>query len=485
MPFNPSFSYPLYPTEEQAVPGRAAWRGLFDTIGSIPKTRDEAIKRQLANELSRYENEIKRPYAEHSNEFAGADLAYQKTKAPDAYSQMALREAQRKTYEAELPWIGTKHQVALMNAATRNKELVNAVTNNFRQFTQTPQGLAILKNDPRLADAIYQAMINQAQDITGQQFNDMPGAPQPQQPQQRQAQQEMPSLQEQLGIGNSPANTGYPYTPIPTRPETGETSSEGQMLVDRIRSYLNKESGQEPEQPEVAQAPPDLSKPQSRKDIIKDIQDSAADQYVKLTWPPDVKKRLYAGDRFKATVPMVIQNFELAKEYFSPQGRKLLLQDIKKGTGKNAVTPPRYQAYKNFVQGIEQLNVQGAFLEGVPADQISRGQYHKVFDIDTFFNNPESAQQTLETAINLGLQADEANRSRPGELVERAPKSENTEQPSASVAAPKVHQLKNGDYLVVYSNGTTKEYTKQGLEETAKANNISVTEVKRRLGITK
>lgn len=157
--------------------------------------------------------------------------------------------------------------------------------------------------------------------------------------------------------------------------------------------------------------------------MVKAIQEGSEDAYVRTNYPSDIKKRLYAGDRYKATVPQVLENFSKAKVYFSPGGVIQLKKDEASATKDKRVSPS-LQAYRKFKQGIEQLNVQGAFLEGVPADQISRGAYNKIYDIDMFLNNPEDAEDTLHNAIQLGLTADEANRSRPGSLIHPGSKDE-------------------------------------------------------------
>jgi len=153
----------------------------------------------------------------------------------------------------------------------------------------------------------------------------------------------------------------------------------------------------------------------TEKDIIKDIQKGAADNYEKTNLPADTKKRLYSGERFKVTVPSVLENFQKASVYFGPQGRAKLVKDQKNALSSGRRSP-ELQAYYNFEQGLEQLKVQGAFLEGVPADIPSRTAYAKIYDINKFFNNPTDAMGQLQYAIKLALMADKANQSSLSEI---------------------------------------------------------------------
>lgn len=153
-----------------------------------------------------------------------------------------------------------------------------------------------------------------------------------------------------------------------------------------------------------------LPKDSSRMDLIKDIQRGAADAYEKINLPADTKKRLYAGARFKSSVPSVMENAQLASVYFGPEGQVRLKKDQARA-GIDKRVSPNLQAYRKFHQGLEQLKVQGAFLEGVPADQISRKAYSQVYDISNFFTNPTDAMDQLKYAIDLAMMADEANTS--------------------------------------------------------------------------
>jgi hypothetical protein len=71
----------------------------------------------------------------------------------------------------------------------------------------------------------------------------------------------------------------------------------------------------------------------------------------------------------------------------------------------------------------------------VPADQISRSQYAKVFDLSKFANTSDGARNQLVNGINLGLKADEANKKSPGALINTPTKLYSASQPTAKNSA--------------------------------------------------
>lgn len=305
---------------------------------------------------------------------------------PDMQSQVALRNAQTGNYpyinrltaaqaaekEAEIPYIPDKYSIQQTNSITRQRELSNSINNSFRAWIQTPEGQQIVKNRPDIARSILRTMENQAGVADGNAMN------------------------------NSPMQK--------------ESDSQQRNYVER------------PAQQYIMNKP--LPVNASEDQLIKDIQRGAADAYDKANLPADTKKRLYAGERFKSSVPSVIDNFKLASIYFSPSGQAKLKKDEAKAF-KDKRVPAELQAYRKFEQGLEQLKVQGAFLEGVPADQISREAYAKVYNISRFFNNPTDAMDSLKYAIDLALAADEANTRSLSEI--RSGKTHNNESIKTSM----------------------------------------------------
>jgi hypothetical protein len=154
----------------------------------------------------------------------------------------------------------------------------------------------------------------------------------------------------------------------------------------------------------------ELNNNASVDDMVKSIQQGARDKYAKDFIPTDTKKRLMAGNRFEATVPMIRKDFEIAKDYFSPEGKIQLELDKKLVGKKGSKLNHKLQAYDRLEQAIEMANVQGAFLENVPADQISRGAYKKVWHIPSFFTTPDNAKNILENGIKLTQLAHERNK---------------------------------------------------------------------------
>lgn len=205
-----------------------------------------------------------------------------------------------------------------------------------------------------------------------------------------------------------------------------------------------------PEEHAVAQTVKDQNQKVTPKDMVKQIQTAAQDQYEKQNLPADTKKRLYAGHRFKATIPMVKDNLRKASVYFSPQGQIKLKEDQTKAAAEKRV-PPELQAYRNLMQDLEQMSLLGANLEGVPADQLSRGAYHKIWDAPTFFNSPQDAEQYIDHAINLGLVADSANRSTLSEITSDT--GEQSATPETAAPATPSGGGKKGDTYSKWENG--------------------------------
>jgi hypothetical protein len=182
---------------------------------------------------------------------------------------------------------------------------------------------------------------------------------------------------------------------------------------------------------------PSAASPQA----VQAVQNAASGIVAKKSTPADIQKRLYAGERYKQTADQVIQNFDAgAAQYFSPQGQAQLKLDQANAAVTGKISP-RLQAYRNFLQGIEQLNVQGAMLEGVPADQISRGNYAKVFDVSKFANSPQGARAQLVNAINLGLRADQANKTPFGTVVNSPTQLYSTQPSTGAPANTRTFQL--------------------------------------------
>lgn len=308
---------------------------------------------------------------------------FNKYYAPEKESQINLRGAQTnklnvmtpleaKQRELENQYIPTKYENQTRNSLTNQGRLQNSVNNTFKDWVKSPEGQKIISgpNGKEFAQAVYESMQNSA--IQASQGN---------------------------GINNIPRNEN-PTNPI--APNFNAPQAPSPVGSFNAMGNQNQPRGFTPQQ--------------SNEQIIKDIQDAAEDKYFRQNYPAEIQKRLFAGKRFKSAIPQVLNNFKEASFYFSPKGQKQLAIDEKQALTSNKV-PKRLQAYRKFEQGIEQLKVQGAFLEGVPADQISRSAYAKIFNNPRFFNNPKDARNLVNNAIRLGLLSDEANKTRPNQLL--------------------------------------------------------------------
>jgi hypothetical protein len=378
--------------------------------------------KKLANALAAVKAQYAQPMAEEGLRTEQLKNIFQNIQnqfAPDKMgSDIDLTRADTEFKRKETGLMPTRYEIEKMNALSRQKQNLNSQMNNFRQWTQTPQGQRIVMDDPNLAAAIYRQMQASSgiEDNGSQQSpsfrpnTNLTSALEAQQKMQGGEQQDNPFI----AYKDAGKATGQNGLTIPTDPAALAALSKGLS-----QNSLGKGFSTDPTNPEILENKPSLHG--NQKDIIKDIQEGAADAYANSKWPADVRKRLYAGNRYKSTVPIVMQNFESAMPYFSSSGKLQLERDEKQAALTHYV-PPSLQAYRNFKQGLEQLAVQGAFLEGVPADQESRKSYGQLYDISMFFNNPQGAKESLQNAINISLAADESNRANPSSLLSDSPR---------------------------------------------------------------
>jgi len=379
------------------------YQNFYDQILSRRKSQNELSRQELENKY--YSPNIESEMANRNALTRGYDIANKYSPdrlrlanehatlenqyyVPNIKSEMDLRNATAQEKRAEIPYIPTKYAIQGKNVSLRERELNDKVQDRFKAWSQTPQGQQIIANRPDMAETVLNLMENQARTLNnGNPLTSFPS--------------ENYSANSLNTIPSTQSGNGNPISQVPSQ-----------------QNILTNSRGKE------IPAPP-LGAP--RKQLIKDIQKGSADSYAMKYLPADTKKRLFAGARFKSTVPSVLQNFNQAKYYFSPEGKIQLGKDeIAAATNKRV--PPQLQAYRKFVQGLEQLKVQGAFLEGVPADQESRRNYAKVYDIDKFFNNPIDAYDSLNYAINLANMADEANQQSISEVQNREAANGNVQQ---------------------------------------------------------
>jgi hypothetical protein len=348
-----------------------------------------------------------------ANQLAKAQLPY----ASDM-SQAELLAKQLSNQYAPM-----KYGTASMNAQSKAAQVAIQNANSYRQYAGTPQGQKLLQADPGFRDAYQTAMRNEAAMISGGFNPAMPGgSPSGQLDQTAALAQQLPTqqlamapVQQQPAIqngapqsGNVPGTLSAPsdYNQLPLNPDQ----------TNKLKALMGGLSNSQ----------------QSKNDQA--IQEGTQDSYIVKNYPKDTQKRLQAGERYQQTAQQVMQDFDNgASSYFSPQGQAQL--KIDQASAAKGHVPENLQSYRNFVQGIEQLKVQGAMLEGVPADQISRSQYAKVFDLSKFANTSDGARNQLVNGINLGLKADEANKKSPGALINTPTKLYSASQPTAKNSA--------------------------------------------------
>lgn len=402
----------------------------FDRAPGLAGSYNSALTNSMARYLAEQQARHAKASAigqEEENPFVAAikKAALQKQQLenkwyePNTQSQIALRGAQGNLANLNAQYTPTKYDIMKRNVEAREKELAPRQSNAFRLWAQTPEGQAAISQDPNLAKSVYSAMQQNAQNYG------YPGGDNQQNVQQQD--ERAPQAHIIKGI---------------KRPHLSAEDEQTEGLLSIPASAFGGNDEQ--------QAVEDRDK--SRKEMVRNIQKAAADSLAKTNLPPDSKKRLVAGNRFKSTIPLIQKNFEIIKPYMNPQGW-IKLKEMAKEPLWNQKTNPTFVAYKEFKQDIEQLNLQGAFLEGVPADQISRGEYKKIWDFPEFFNTPEGAEQMLNHGITLGLTADEANKASLSELIGTSPKNETSQKKASEkssgnvtkwVRDPNTHKLVMG-----------------------------------------
>jgi hypothetical protein len=178
---NPMYFQVLSP--QQANPMGYGMQQGAQSAGLMQDARLKAIQAALAN--------AQVPYA---GQMAQADLAMKQAQVPYVQSQTAMNIG-------TLPYLGMKYYGPMLSAQAKMMQAGIANQNSFRGYAQTPQGAAVLQNDPNMANTFQNAMQDSASMINGGGMQQQP--PQP-------------------GAYNNPASypqlpgaqTGQPGTPI-------------------------------------------------------------------------------------------------------------------------------------------------------------------------------------------------------------------------------------------------------------------------------
>lgn len=349
------------------------------------------------------QNQLMAAQAPYAGQMAQAQLANTQSQAPYMQSQTALNQAY-------LPYAGYKFLGPMMGAMMQAQRNAIQSANMMRAYVQTPDGQNRLANDPTFHQQYIDTMNNAARfSSMGTGFNmPMPGMPgQPNNTNQQPTW--MPSPQMPSGSSAQPNNqqpngsvnpAGVPsaapnYQTLPITPaqiqKLQQLQKQGQPLNSQQQNAVNMQTGQQ-----VAQ-----------------------NQSTLQNLTKDQEKRLSAGQRFNTTSQQLIKDFDNGGgSYFSPQGQAQLRID-QLTAAKTGKIPPNLQAYRNLMQDIQQANLQGAMLEGVPSDQISRGDYNEMFEPSKLANTPAGARAQLVNTVNLGLKADNANKMTMGQVKQQ------------------------------------------------------------------
>lgn len=142
MPIYPMYFQTLSP--QQANPLGFGIQQGTDIANNILAARARALQNQ--------QMQAQLPYA---GQMAQADLAMKQAQVPYLQSETALNYG-------TMPYLGMKYSAPMLLAQARMAQAGIQNSNAFRQWTQTPEGAALVSNNPEMASAIAQAMQNSA-----------------------------------------------------------------------------------------------------------------------------------------------------------------------------------------------------------------------------------------------------------------------------------------------------------------------------------
>jgi len=228
--------------------------------------------------------------------------------ANEANAKVPLYGAQTNLTNAEVPYVGLKYTAPFLSAQANLLKAGTGVSNSFRNWSQTPEGSALIQSNPGLAQAVFSSMSGQSgllnSGIAGGGVS--------------------PSMQNLLSATGSP---GAPQQQLPSITLPGTTPA----------APAGAASGQ-----------PAANMNAPIPDNISAVQNASQDTYAKKVLTANQRnQQLYASildNLFQGAQPLM----DSVTGYAGLAGRAKLQQDrVQASLGK---TPSDYQNYLNFTR---------------------------------------------------------------------------------------------------------------------------------------
>jgi hypothetical protein len=307
---------------DQTNPGLAAAQRMQQMRNLAAQTQQTNIQNQflpqgLAEQLrgASIGNDLKDVELQYAPQMTQAQLAMLRAQpnlinaqANEANAKVPLYGAQTNLANAEVPYVGMKYAAPYLSAQANLLKAGTGVSNSFRNWSQTPEGSALIQSNPGLAQAVFSAMSGQS----GLLNSGMAGGGVP------------PSLQNLLSSSGS-GGAQQPQLPSITLPGTAPAGAAG-----------------------AASGQPAANMNASMPNNISAVQSASQDTYAKKVETANQRnQQLYASildNLFQGAQPLM----NSVTGYAGLPGRAKLQQDrVQASFGK---TSPDYQNYLNFTR---------------------------------------------------------------------------------------------------------------------------------------
>ncbi len=205
----------------------------------------------------------------------------------------------------------------------------------------------------------------------------------------------------------------------------------------QIGQQLGAQSqGQPPQQPMPNGSPISAALSQATNQLTPDEKARAGQQGLETqsymdtkTIPVQQQNAIYAANRARVYANSLIKEMPNITQYFNPAGKLRLTKD-QLSSVMSGKAPEGLQDLANFKSDLENYKLEAATMLRVPADQQGRGDFGKAFDLNSWYTNPQLAQQTLMHIMQNVTNAEKLN----AQPVEQARQQSNIPLPSIGQA---------------------------------------------------
>lgn len=378
-----------------------------------------------------------------------ADIGLKQAQIPYVQSQTAMNQAM-------IPLLPMRIGAQYLGARGRLLGAINGVSNSYRDWLNTPTGAALAAKDPNLAASVYNNLQQQSGFLSNVGYNGflngmggipasggmsgygaypMPqnvsplrallgrifGGPSQMPPAGYGMGAPAPSAMPQ-GVVNPAAAQNSSAAPAPSSAPTQVAPNPNGFGVGQRLPLTNSQIQKLQRLENNANtfntgAPPN---PGNNSNPVNVAQNAYASQYATKNVPKSVQNLEYAGARANPSLQNAMQLLDQvdpntgeqigASRYLGPTGQLKLLKDQEEAH-RTGITPPSLQNWENFDAAIENAQVQAAQLEKVPADQLSRTQFGKIFEVNPIMDTPALLKSRLQNAAKMMANAEKVNAS--------------------------------------------------------------------------